>query len=110
MSDHGLCSCDLLFRDDVQFTYEHDDGLSHSWIDHVICSQSFSNRISDVRAMHSGYVLSDHSPLLFSIKSDLSLTPITVSVALIGLECPTLIIISIALLCLSASLPYSLML
>ena len=81
MSDHGLCSCDLLFRDDVQFTYEHDDGLSRSWIDHVICSQSFSNRISDVRAMHSGYVLSDHSPLLFSIKSDLSPTPITKSVS-----------------------------
>ena len=77
MSDHGLCSCDLLFRDDVQFTYEHDDGLSRSWIDHVISSQSFSNRISDVRAMHSGYVLSDHSPLPFSIKSDLSPTPIT---------------------------------
>ena len=81
MSEHGLCSCDLLFRDDVQFTYEHDDGLSRSWIDHVICSQSFSNRISDVRAMHSGYVLSDHSPLLFSIKSDLSPTPITKSVS-----------------------------
>ena len=81
MSDHGLCSCDLLFRDDVQFTYEHDDGLSRSWIDHVISSQSFSNRISDVRAMHSGYVLSDHSPLLFSIKSDLSPTPITKSVS-----------------------------
>ena len=43
MSDHGLCSCDLLFRDDVKFTYEYDDGLSRSWIDHVICSQSFSN-------------------------------------------------------------------
>ena len=113
MSDHGLCSCDLLFRDDVQFTYEHDDGLSRSWIDHVICSQSFSNRISDVRAMHSGYVLSDHSPLLFSIKSDLSPTSITKSVSSAnqcGLECPTLIFISIALLCLSASLPYSLML
>ena len=26
MSDHDLCSCDLCFRDDVMFTYEHDDG------------------------------------------------------------------------------------
>ena len=31
--------------------------------------------------MHSGYVLSDHSPLLFSIKSDISPTPITKSVS-----------------------------
>ena len=29
MSDHGLCFCDLL-RDDVKFTYEHDDGLNRS--------------------------------------------------------------------------------
>ena len=47
----------------------------------LFCSQYFSNRISDVRAMHSGYVLSDHSPLFFSIKSDLSPTPITKSVS-----------------------------
>ena len=27
MSDHSLCSCDLLFKDDVLFTYKRDDGL-----------------------------------------------------------------------------------
>ena len=44
-------------------------------------SLSLIYRISDVRAMHSGYVLSDHSPLLFSIKADLSPTLITKSVS-----------------------------
>ena len=113
MSDHGLCSCDLLFRDDVKFTNEYDDGLSRSWIDHVICSQSFSNRISDICAMHSGYVLSDYllstsllSRLIYSSPNPCHL-PITV--ALTGLEYLTVIFISIALLCLNASLPYSLM-
>ena len=77
MSDHDVVSCDLCFRDDVMFTYEHDDGHSRSWIDHVLCSQSFSSIISNVRAIHSGSVLSDHSPLLFSIKADF--TPVTIS-------------------------------
>ena len=81
MCDHSLCSCDLPFRDDVKFTYEHDDDLSRSWINPVICYQSFSNRISDVRTMHSGFVLSDNSPLLFSIKTILSPTLITKSVS-----------------------------
>ena len=77
MSDHDLVYCDLCFRDDVMFTYEHDDGHSRSWIDHVLCSQSFSSIISNVRAIHSGSVLSDHSPLLFSIKADF--IPVTIS-------------------------------
>ena len=29
MSDHSLCACDLLFKDDVLFIYERDDGLCH---------------------------------------------------------------------------------
>ena len=70
MSDHSLFSCDLPFKDEVMFTYERDDGLSRSWIDHVLCSQSFSSIISNVRAVHSGSILSDHFPLLFSIEVD----------------------------------------
>ena len=70
MSDHSLFSCDLPFKDEVMFTYERDDGLSRSWIDHVLCSQSFSSIISNVRAVHSGSILSDHFPLLFSIEAD----------------------------------------
>ena len=70
VSDHSLFSCDLPFKDDVMFTYERDDGLSRSWIDHVLCSQSFSSIISNVCAVHSGSILSDHFPLLFSIEAD----------------------------------------
>ena len=70
MSDHSLFSCDLPFKDEVMFTYERDDGLSRSWIDHVLCSQSFSSIISNVCAVHSGSILSDHFPLLFSIEAD----------------------------------------
>ena len=70
MSDHSLCSCDLLFKNDVLFTYERDDGLCCSWIDHVLCSQSFSSTISNVRAVHSGSILSDHFPLLFTLEAD----------------------------------------
>ena len=71
MSDHSLCSCDLPFRDDVMFTYERDDGLNRSWIDHVLCSQSFSTLFTNIHAVHSGAILSDHYPLFFSIKADL---------------------------------------
>ena len=46
-------------------TYERDDGLSRSWIDHVMCSQSFSTLVTDVFARHSGSNLSDHSPIHF---------------------------------------------
>lgn len=37
-TDHSLCSCGLPFQDNVMFTYEHDDGLNRSWIDHILCS------------------------------------------------------------------------
>ena len=77
MSDHDLVSCDLCIQYDVMFTYEHDDGHSRSWIDHVLCSQSFSSIISNVCAIHSGSILSDHSPLLLSFKADF--IPVTIS-------------------------------
>ena len=64
MTDFHLNACDLPFRNDILFTYEHDDGLSRSWIDHVLCSQSHSI----IYAVHSGSILSDHSPLFFSIR------------------------------------------
>ena len=68
MYDLSLNACDLPFRKDVLFTYERDDGLSRSWIDHVLCSQDFSSLITDVHAVHSGSILSDHFPLFFSMK------------------------------------------
>ena len=45
-----LSVCDLSFRDKVKFTYERDDGACHSWIDHVLCSQSHSSLINPRRA------------------------------------------------------------
>ena len=52
--------CDLSFRDKVKFTYERDDGACHSWIDHVLRSQSHSSLITDVFAQHSDCCLSDY--------------------------------------------------
>ena len=75
MSNLGLFCCDLSFRDEVKFTYERDDGLCRSWIDHILCSQPSCSLVSDVHAIHSGCILSDHFPLLFSIKADLTPVP-----------------------------------
>ena len=38
MSDLNLSVCDLQFRDNIHYTYERDDGLVRSWIDHILCS------------------------------------------------------------------------
>ena len=65
MSDHDLVARDLPFHGSIGHTYERDDGLSRSWIDHVMCSRSFSTLVTDVFARHSGSNLSDHSPLHF---------------------------------------------
>ena len=70
MSELDLVSCDRNFRGSVMFTYERDDGLYRSWIDHVLCSRSCSTLVSDVFASHSGSNLSDHSPLFFCIRAD----------------------------------------
>ena len=37
--DFNLSVCDPHYRESVKFTYERDDGLAHSWIDHILCSQ-----------------------------------------------------------------------
>ena len=34
----NLSVCDLHYRESVKFTYERDDGLVRSWIDHILCS------------------------------------------------------------------------
>ena len=65
MSDHDPVARDLPFHGSIGHTYERDDGLSRSWIDHVMCSRSFSTLVTDVFARHSGSNLSDHSPLHF---------------------------------------------
>ena len=70
-----LSVCDLSFRDKVKFTYERDDGACHSWIDHVLCSQSHSSLITDVFARHSDCCLSDHYPLCCSLDFNSSPLP-----------------------------------
>ena len=52
MSGQNLMACDLLFPNDVQFTYERGDGLSQSWIDHVLCSQTFPHLIDEIHTIH----------------------------------------------------------
>ena len=41
MSNLGLVSCDLSFRDDVKFTYECDNSLCRSWIDNIFMLSAF---------------------------------------------------------------------
>ena len=55
----------LFFCSSIKFTCERDDGLSRSWIDHIICSQSSSSLVTDVYTTRSGCILSDHFPLCF---------------------------------------------
>ena len=75
MSEVDLLAADLPFRSSIQFTYERDDGLSRSWIDHIICSQSCSTLVIDVSAIHSGCNLSDHSPLYFLLNIECQSLP-----------------------------------
>lgn len=36
ISDSDLCVCDLSYSSSVKYTFESNDGVSHSWIDHII--------------------------------------------------------------------------
>ena len=71
---------DLYYRNNIIFTYERDDGLVRSWPDHVLTLAHHSSVISNVKSIHSGTNLSDHSPLAFDIKFDSNLdhtSPVT---------------------------------
>ena len=59
------------------YTYERDDGTARSWIDHILCSRTFSSLISDVYTLRSDCILSDHYPLCFSLKANCPSIPIT---------------------------------
>ena len=48
-----LFACDSSFRESVMYTYERDDGTARSWIDHILCSRTFSSLISDVYTLRS---------------------------------------------------------
>ena len=46
----------------MNYTFERDDGLVRSWIDHVFCSKYLSPLVSDIHVSHT---VSDHYPLFF---------------------------------------------
>ena len=48
VSDLDLSVCDLQFRDKIHYTYERDDGLVRSWIDHILCSRVKEFSISNI--------------------------------------------------------------
>ena len=75
MLEFDLCACDLSFCDDIQYTYERDDAQTHSWIDHILCTSSSSNLISNAHTLHSGSNLSDHLPLLFNFHINCAAVP-----------------------------------
>ena len=57
-------------RSCITYTYERDDGLCRSWIDHIVCSQSCSSLVSDLSVNHSGSNLSDNFPLTFAVHAN----------------------------------------
>ena len=80
--DLNVSVCDLHYRESVKCTYERDDGLVRSWIDHVLCSQAISILVTDIYTLQSGVNLSDHLPLFFTLHinhSSLSSLPATSS-------------------------------
>ena len=74
MSGFNLFACDLLYN--IGHAYERDDGLVHSWIDHILCTQFFSNLVAEVYTLHSGSNLSDHHPLCFSLLVNCTTPPL----------------------------------
>ena len=77
MEEWDLCACDLSFSDPIQFTYERDDGLVRSWVDHVLCSNCSLMVVPQVTRVLLGSNLSDHHPLAFSLNVDCSLVDIS---------------------------------
>lgn len=72
MSDLNLVSADLSHQSSIQFTYLRDDGAASSWPDHYLCDLSLAGHLSHFRRFDFGSNLSDHSPLLCSLRADLS--------------------------------------
>ena len=61
--DLDLSVCDLQFRDNIHYTYERDDGLVRSWIDHILCSRVKEFNISNIYRLDYGSTFSAHYPL-----------------------------------------------
>ena len=66
MRTNSLIDKDLDFPD-VQFTYESDDGLRRSWVDHVLISSTCVQRIQEITVISSSMNSSDHHPLCIKL-------------------------------------------
>ena len=64
MNDLQLCAVDVLSCYNINFTYERDDGLVHSWPDHILTFNYCAGDISTVKCIHSPDNFSDHVPLV----------------------------------------------
>ena len=60
-SDNGLIFSDKHLLKNMA-TYFSNDGLSHSWIDHVLCSTCLHNCITNIELLND-FICSDHRPL-----------------------------------------------
>ena len=72
-----LKDLDLLFPS-VQFTYESDSGMAHSWVDHFLFSTEASSMLKNVGVLHSGANLSDHLPLSVVLDCHPLMSPVSV--------------------------------
>ena len=72
MNDRHLSAADLAFEDSVKFTYERDDGLARSWVDHVVCNNSLIPLLSNIDSVSTGTNLSDHHLLNFNVNITIS--------------------------------------
>ena len=57
-SDNGLIFSDNHLLKNMATHFSH-DGLSHSWIDHVLCSTCLHNRITNIEVLND-FICSDH--------------------------------------------------
>ena len=71
MNDLQLCAVDLLPCYNIHFTYERDDGLAHSWPDHVLTNCHCVDNISSIMCIHSPDNFSDHVPVFFELSISL---------------------------------------
>ena len=76
MFELDLCACDLYFCNSIHYAYERDDGLVKSWVDHVVCTNSFSSLVSDVYRVQLGSNLLDHYPHGFIVQVDCVTIPV----------------------------------
>ena len=65
-ADNGLIMSDLNWLYNA-ITYESDDGLRSSWIDHVLCTKSINDLIADILVLED-VIVSDHRPLVFLLR------------------------------------------